>query len=98
MDGATRWRNSDNVKTLASFARRTAEGGCPYMGLGATTALSALHRYLHARLLRKLLRLIVTCVGVADHAHAGVGGQDALDALRHLSVPSATVTCPACRE
>src|ERR1700726_2269118 len=41
------------------------------------------HRHLHARLLRKLLRLVVSRVYVPNHAHSRIGCQHALDALGH---------------
>jgi hypothetical protein len=35
---------------------------------------------------------------VADDAHPGVDGEHALEAARAASVPSATMTMPACSE
>src|SRR5260370_34245070 len=40
-------------------------------------------RHLHATLLRKLLRLVISRVDVADYAHARICRQHALDAFRH---------------
>ena len=50
-------------------------------------------------LARDLDRPLVARVGVADDAHARVGGQDPLElAARRARVPSATTTMPACWE
>src|SRR5450759_4017816 len=45
--------------------------------------LTTSHRHLHARLRGKLLRCVISRVHVPNHAHARIGRQHALDALRH---------------
>ena len=47
---------------------------------------------------RRLLRQFVARIGVTHHADAGIVIQHARNLARAISVPSATVTCPACSE
>ena len=44
----------------------------------------------------RLNGLRIAGVGMADNAHARVGGQHAFHAARRFGLPSATMTMPAC--
>src|SRR6266852_2258366 len=70
----------------------TGEGARPHTNFPTTLRerpttsdqlLATSHRHLHARLLRKLFRLVIPRIHMPNHAHARIGRQHALDALGH---------------
>ena len=56
------------------------------------------HRHLHALFLREDLCLIIARVHVANYPMPGSVVRTRSIRFAIMSVPSATVTCPACRE
>src|SRR5580658_516334 len=61
------------IRTGASREAPCLGGGCSFFG----------RRHSYALALRKLLRLVISCVQVPDHAHARISREHAFDALGH---------------